>query len=118
MKEPSTFEEFWPGYLAAHSDPRTLALHFAGTAAGLGCAVLFLATLNPLWALAGLVTAYGAAWAAHALFEKNMPKTFSNPLWSVRGDFRMLRLAMLGRLEAEKRKVIAAAAEASRSEPG
>lgn len=116
MKEPRTFSEFWPGYLAAHSDPRTRTLHIAGTAVGLACAALYLATFNSEWAVAGLVSAYGAAWVAHALFEKNTPKTFSNPVWSLRGDFRMLRLAVLGRLEEEKRNVAAAAAEAARSE--
>lgn len=117
MQEPRTFSEFWPGYLAAHSDPRTRTLHIAGTAVGLLCAAVFLVTLNPFWVFTGLLSAYGAAWVAHAVIEKNTPKTFSNPWWSLRGDFRMLRLAVLGRLEEEKRNV-ATAANAARSESG
>lgn len=105
MKAPTSFEEFWPDYLRAHSNPTTRALHVGGTAVGLGCAVLFLATGKPRWALAGLVSAYGAAWAGHALVERNVPKTFSHPLWSIRGDMRMLRLALTGRLSKEVARV-------------
>jgi hypothetical protein len=97
----SSFEEFWPHYLDAHSDPRTRMMHVGGTAVGLGCGALFLSTRKPLWAIAGLISAYGAAWVAHAIFEHNRPATFSHPLWSLRGDFRMLRLALTGRLDQE-----------------
>lgn len=105
MKAPASFEEFWPDYLRAHSDPTTRALHVGGTAVGLGCAALFLATGKPRWAVAGLLSAYGAAWAGHALVERNVPKTFAHPLWSIRGDFRMLRLAFEGRLSNEVERV-------------
>jgi hypothetical protein len=100
-KEPTSFEEFWPRYLAAHSDPRTRMMHVIGTAVGLGCAALSISTREPLWAIAALVAAYGAAWLAHAIFERNTPATFSYPLWSVRGDLRMLKLALTGRLDQE-----------------
>lgn len=105
MKAPASFDEFWPDYLRAHSNPTTRALHVGGTAVGLGCAALFLATGKPRWALAGLVSAYGAAWAGHALVERNVPKTFSHPVWSIRGDMRMLRLALTGGLSKEVKRV-------------
>lgn len=101
ITRPNSFEEFWPDYLKEHSDPRTRALHLGGTVLGLGCAALYLTTRKPRWAIAGLVSAYGAAWASHALYEKNTPATFSHPLWSARGDLRMLRLAFEGRLDKE-----------------
>jgi hypothetical protein len=101
MKAPTSFEEFWPGYLNAHSDRRTRMVHLGGTAIGLGCAALFLSTRKPQWAAIALISSYGAAWAAHAIFERNIPATFSHPLWSLRGDFRMLRLALSGRLDEE-----------------
>lgn len=107
MTNPTSFDEFWPQYLRAHSHPTTRALHIGGTAVGLGCAALFLATGRPRWAVAGLVTAYAAAWAGHALVERNVPKTFSHPFWSVRGDFRMLRLALKGKLSKEVAHVAA-----------
>jgi hypothetical protein len=105
MKEPASFEEFWPDYLAAHSNPTTRTLHVCGTAVGLGCTALAVATRNPRYALLGLVSAYGAAWASHALVEGNAPKTFSHPIWSLRGDFRMLRLALEGKLTGEAERV-------------
>lgn len=101
MTRPSSFEEFWPDYLRAHSDPRSRALHIAGTAAGLGCTAMFLLSGRPRWLLAALASGYGSAWAAHALFEKNTPATFSHPLWSLRGDLRMARMAVAGTLDAE-----------------
>lgn len=104
MTRPSNFEEFWPDYLRAHSDPNTRAMHVAGTAAGLGCAAMFLVSGRPRWLLGALATAYGAAWAGHALFEKNTPATFSHPLWSVRGDLRMVRMAVAGTLDEELRR--------------
>jgi hypothetical protein len=104
MTRPSNFEEFWPDYLRAHSAPNTRAMHVAGTAAGLGCAAMFLVSGRPRWLLGALATAYGAAWAGHALFEKNTPATFSHPLWSVRGDLRMVRMAVSGTLDEELRR--------------
>jgi hypothetical protein len=96
MTNPTSFEEFWPSYLKAHRDPRSRALHFVGTVSGLACGAAFLVTRNPKWAVAGVLVAYGAAWTGHALFERNTPATFTHPLWSLRGDFRMLRLALVG----------------------
>lgn len=110
-KAPTSFEEFWPHYLDAHSNPKTRLLHVGGTVVGLGCAAAFLSTRRPQWALAALVSAYGAAWIGHAVFERNVPATFSHPLWSLRGDLKMLRLALAGRLDDEaaaQRQVLAA----------
>jgi hypothetical protein len=96
MTDPTSFEEFWPDYLKAHRHVKSRALHFVGTISGLACGAVFLVTHNPAWAVAGLIVAYGAAWTGHVLFERNTPATFSHPLWSLRGDFRMLRLALAG----------------------
>ncbi len=88
------FEEFWPYYLGEHSLASTRQLHFVGTTVGL--------TLLSVghWAEAPLI-AYGCAWIGHFFFEKNKPATFRHPLWSLRGDFRMYRLMLLGELDAE-----------------
>ena len=104
-KSPATFEEFWPEYLRAHSDPKTRTMHLAGTALGIGCAAMFLGTKRPGWMIAAALSSYGAAWTSHALFEHNTPKTFSNPLWSLRGDLRMFRLALEGKLDNEVAKL-------------
>jgi hypothetical protein len=102
--EPASFALFWPVYLAAHGDRRTRALHYCGTV--LGCLlVLCFAAGGGWWALvAAPVAGYGPAWAGHLVFEHNRPATFSHPLWSFAGDFRMLFLAATGRLGRELKR--------------
>ena len=109
--EPQTFDEFWPEYLAAHSNVRTRIMHVAGTLLGLSFVIVALLTFNPLWMLAGLVSAYGAAWMAHVMFQKNVPKTFTHPLWSVRGDFLMAWLTLTGGIDREMRRLDEIAAQ-------
>jgi hypothetical protein len=75
-------------------------LHFVGTS--LVYMVLVLAILgSALWVLAAPLIGYGFAWVGHFVFEKNRPATFTYPLWSLRGDFRMHRLMLLGRMKPE-----------------
>lgn len=112
VTSPRSFEEFWPDYLRAHGDPTTRAWHIVGTTASLGCAAMFLLSGRPRWLLAGLAAGYGSAWIGHALFEKNTPATFSHPLWSFRGDLRMVRMALAGTLEDELRRAGVTKAEA------
>jgi len=47
------------------------------------------------------VLGYGFAWPSHWLIEGNNPASFGHPLWSLRGDLRMLRLTWAGRMGAE-----------------
>lgn len=96
----ATYEEFWPFYVSQHLNPTNRALHFAGTSlvlAALAAAVL----ASPWWLAAAPFAGYGFAWVGHFFFEKNRPATFSYPLWSLRGDFRMYRLMLLGRMGPE-----------------
>lgn len=98
---PTTFEEFWPFYLGEHRDPLSRRLHFIGTSLAIGCVATSVATFNP-WPLAAApVCGYGFAWAGHFLVEKNRPATFTYPLWSLRGDFKMLGMALRGKLDDE-----------------
>jgi hypothetical protein len=101
MTAPTTFEEFWPQYLEAHSSHKTRSSHVFGTLLAAGYAAMCLAYGEPMWALGAVGIAYGIAWISHFAFEKNMPATFSNPLWSLRGDMRMVQLALTGELESE-----------------
>ena len=100
-----SFEEFWPFYVAQHSRPATRRLHFAGTTMVLAALALGLA-VSPWWILAAPVLGYGPAWVGHFFVERNRPATFTYPLWSVRGDFRMYRLMLLGRMGPEVQRAL------------
>ena len=100
-----TFIEFWPTYLAAHTDPRNRALHYAATLSGLAAGVLGLANADWRWLVAAPVLGYAPAWFGHLVFERNRPATFSHPIWSVAGDLRMLAQFLAGRLGGELRRV-------------
>ena len=94
------YEEFWPYYVSEHMDPVTRRLHVLGTT--LLLVVLAAALLvDPLWVFTAPLFGYGFAWVGHFFFERNRPATFTYPLWSLRADFRMFRLTLLGRMEPE-----------------
>jgi len=95
-----SYEEFWPYYVSEHRKPGTRALHVLGTSlvlADLAAAVL----VSPWWLLAAPLAGYAPAWIAHFFVEKNRPATFTYPLWSLRGDFRMFGLTLRGRMAPE-----------------
>jgi hypothetical protein len=96
----TSYQEFWPYYVSEHMEPTTRRLHVFGTTlvlAALAAAVL----VDPLWLLAAPLAGYGFAWAGHFFVEHNRPATFTYPLWSLRADFRMFRLTLLGRMGPE-----------------
>ena len=100
----SSYEEFWPFYVSQHLHPTCRRLHLVGTFLVLGCLAAAALLLSPVWLLLALFAGYGFAWVGHFFFEKNRPATFTYPLWSLRGDFRMFRLILLGRMEPEIRR--------------
>jgi hypothetical protein len=110
-REPTTFEEFWPEYVRAHTKPATRAFHAVGTALFLTSAVAFLATRKWKYLAAVPVVGYGPAWVSHFFIEGNMPATFKHPLWSLRGDFEMMARMIMGTMAAEVERC--AQAEAS-----
>ena len=100
-----SYEEFWPYYVSEHSKPATRALHVFGTTlvlAALAATVL----VSPWWLLVAPFAGYGPAWIAHFFVEKNRPATFTYPLWSLRGDFRMFGLALRGRMGPEVERAL------------
>jgi hypothetical protein len=99
-----TYREFWPRYLAAHADPRTRALHYAGTGAGLILLLASVVTRSWWWLVAAPVVGYACAWTGHLVFEHNKPETFGHPFWSLYSDFRMLALFLAGQLGGELRR--------------
>jgi hypothetical protein len=99
MPDYTSFEEFWPYYLAEHRQQNSRLLHYFGTLSA--CVGLALIILNQAWYFLPvlLIVGYLPAWAGHFFIERNRPATFQHPLWSLRGDFKMLRLALLGQLK-------------------
>jgi len=104
-KRFTSFEEFWPYYVAEHSQPRTRALHAAGTAVSVGCALSLI--VKGKWKLMplALVPGYGAAWLAHFFVEKNKPATFEYPLWSFMADYKMIAMMIAGTMDAEIQRI-------------
>lgn len=105
MSKPfKDFEEFWPHYLRQHADAGTRAFHFAGTTLAVWTLVAAALTGRSVLLLLAAVVAYGFAWIGHATVERNRPATFTNPLWSLRGDIRMYRYWLDGSLGDELRR--------------
>jgi hypothetical protein len=88
-KRYTTFRDFYPFYLAEHSDRTNRRLHFAGTSLSLIIIIAAILTFSPLLLLAALANGYAFAWVGHFLFEKNRPATFTYPLFSLAGDWVM-----------------------------
>ena len=95
------FAEFYPFYLEEHSDARCRALHYTGSLLVLALLVGVLATGR--WALLWLapLIGYGFAWVGHFFFEHNRPATFKYPLYSLLGDWVMLKDFVSGQLASK-----------------
>jgi hypothetical protein len=105
-KQFHSFEEFWPHYVAEHSQPATRTLHAIGTTASLACAAALIAKRK--WKLLplALVPGYGMAWISHFLIQRNRPATFDYPLWSFIGDYKMIGLMLAQKMDAEVDEVL------------
>jgi len=95
----SSFTDFYPFYLAEHSNRTCRRLHFVGTSIGLACFAFALGTQNPWWLLAGLTAGYAFAWVGHYFFEHNRPATFTYPFYSFLGDWVMWKDMLSGRIK-------------------
>ncbi|MGD9599162.1 MAG: Mpo1-like protein [Steroidobacteraceae bacterium] len=93
----TSFREFYPYYLGEHRHPVSRRLHVIGTLAMLAIVVAAIALREWWLILPAVILAYGCAWVGHYVFEKNRPATFRHPLYSLRGDFAMLRDVLLRR---------------------
>lgn len=94
-----SFADFWPYYLNEHSQPATRALHCVGTVCAIAVLIILVA-IGKWWLFpVAFIPGYAFAWASHFFIEKNRPATFTNPLWSFMGDWKMLALMLTGRLK-------------------
>ena len=96
-----SFEAFWPYYVGEHRLPACRAVHYVGST--LAPSLVIAAVATQIWWLLLLVplAGYGPAWYGHFILEKNRPATFTYPVWSLLADFKMLGLAMRGKMDAE-----------------
>lgn len=94
----SSFKEFYPYYLKEHKNRTSRRLHVVGSL--LVLAIIATAIITGSWMLLWLVpfVGYGFAWVGHFFFEKNKPATFKHPLYSLMGDWVMLKDVLTGRL--------------------
>ena len=97
-KRIESFEEFYPLYLAAHSTRWCRRLHFVASGMAVVSIGASIVTLNPMWAVRGIVSGYALAWFSHFVFEKNKPLAWTHPYWSYRADGLMIRDALKGKI--------------------
>lgn len=100
-KTIKSFEEFWPYYVGEHRLPSCRAVHYVGSLLAPSVLVAIIATGSWAWLPIILVAGYGPAWVGHFIIEKNRPATFTYPVWSLMGDYKMLGLALRGKMADE-----------------
>ncbi len=96
-----SFAEFWPYYIGEHRSPVCRGLHYFGTGMALFTAATAAVTGTGWLVAVAFVLGYGPAWVAHFFIEHNRPATFKYPLWSLLSDFKMLGLALRGKMGDE-----------------
>ncbi|MGQ0836380.1 MAG: Mpo1-like protein [Gammaproteobacteria bacterium] len=94
----SSFREFYPFYLGEHRNATSRRLHVIGTSVTLALLVCAIASARWWLLLLAPLPGYALAWVGHFFFEHNRPATFRHPLYSLAGDFVMLRDVLTGRI--------------------
>ncbi len=96
----NSFKEFYPFYLAQHSNTICRKLHFVGLLLGIAWLFVVLYTgLNSWYILLSFLSGYGFGFIGHFMFEKNKPATFKNPFYSFAGDIKMFIDLLTGRIK-------------------
>lgn len=108
-----SFAEFWPYYVGEHRSPVCRGLHYLGTSLALTTAVVAAVTGTAWLVPIALVLGYGPAWVGHFFIEHNRPATFKHPGWSLLSDFKMLGLAVRGKMGAEVERLYGSRAPAA-----
>lgn len=94
----ASFREFYPFYLAEHSDRNCRRLHVIGSTLVLATLAFAWARGEPRWLWLAPLFGYGFAWIGHFAFEKNRPATFRHPFYSLAGDWVMFLDVLRGRV--------------------
>ena len=101
QKNYQSFAEFYPYYIAEHSNPVCRAFHYTGSMLVLVLIGFVLATQSWVWLWLVPLVGYGVAWIGHFVFERNRPATFKYPLYSLMGDWVMLKDFLMGRFRRD-----------------
>jgi len=88
-KKYNNFKEFYPFYLSQHRDKTCRRLHVVGSTIIIALIVYVLISQQYLLLLLIPLIGYGFAWVGHFVFEKNVPATFTYPVYSLMGDWVM-----------------------------
>ena len=97
-KQYDSFENFYPFYLAEHSNVTCRRLHFVGSTLVLLPLAYSVTTASWGYLLLLPVVGYGFAWVGHFFFEKNKPATFTYPWYSFMGDWVMYKDILTGKI--------------------
>src|SRR4029077_7278584 len=93
-----SFGEFYPYYLAEHSNRWNRRLHFGGKVALLLILTAFLVTFQWWLLVAVPVVGYAVSWVGHFWVEGNRPAAFGHPLYSFWGDLVMCKDMLVGKI--------------------
>jgi len=99
MKKFTTFNAFYSYYLKEHTNQTCRRLHFIGSIIVLMLLAFGLVTHNGYYFLLMPIAGYGFAWVGHFFFEHNKPATFSYPLYSLLGDWKMFYQILVGKIK-------------------
>jgi hypothetical protein len=94
----NSFSEFYPYYLEEHRNSTCRRMHYVGSLLVVAVIIYALVTGKLVYLFLIPVIGYGFAWLGHFLFEKNRPATFQYPLYSLMGDWVMLKDMLTGKI--------------------
>ena len=104
QKSNGGFAEFWPDYLRAHSKSGTRICHYVATSWGVALGLYGIATLQIGYVIAAIAGGYALAVGSHYAFKDGKPLVARSAVMGALADFRMIGLALTGRLDDEFRK--------------
>jgi hypothetical protein len=98
------FAEFWPDYLRAHRKIGTRICHYIATLWGVSLGLYGIATLQIWYVIAAIAGGYALAGGSHYAFRNGKPLVGRSAVMGACADFRMIGLALMGRLDDEFQK--------------
>ncbi len=84
-----SFAEFYPFYLGEHQNSICRRLHVIGTTIVIAVFIYAIVSCHFWLLLLQPLIGYGFAWVGHYFFENNRPATFTDPWFSLLGDYKM-----------------------------